>query len=91
MTTQQEIRQWLNRDLESYLGGGITQKDITHMIVVCDTFDWSDYPVYVTKDENVREVYDKYNHKNMQKVMEVYSYGRNLEEQLNEGRAFHFD
>ncbi len=25
----------------------------THMIVVCDTFDYEDYPVYVEKGESV--------------------------------------
>lgn len=28
----------------------------THMIVVCDTFDWDDFPVFVMPDEDVREV-----------------------------------
>ncbi len=91
MTTVHEIRGWLTRDLESYLGGDTKKEDITHMIVVCDTFDYSDYPVYVTRNEDVRKVYNEHNGKNMQRVMEVYSYGRDLEEQLNERRAFHFD
>lgn len=26
------------------------------MIVVCDTYDWDDFPVYVTKDEDVKAV-----------------------------------
>ncbi len=82
-TTQQEIRGWLEE--------GRKKKDITHMIVVCDTFDWEDYPVYVAKTENVREVYNKYHGPKMQKVMEVYSYNHNLEEQLQKSRAFYFD
>ncbi len=82
MTTQQEIKEWLERK---------SSKDITHMIVVCDTFSYEDYPVYVSRNQNVREVFEEYNRKDMQKVMEVYSYKRSLEDQLNEGRAFHFD
>jgi hypothetical protein len=92
MTTKQEIRDWLSdSNIEMRLSEGQTRGDITHMVVVCDTFDWSDYPVYVASNEDVREVYGKYNGPNMQKVMEVYSFNRNLEDQLNEGRAKHFD
>jgi hypothetical protein len=80
--TKGNIRQWLKEK---------PRKDVTHMIVVCDTFDWEDYPVYVKKGENPREVYNHYNGNNMQRVMEVYSYRKNLETQLNEGRAFNFD
>lgn len=82
-TTQEDIRKWLEE--------GKNDKDITHMIVVCDTFDYEDYPVYVTKSENPREKFQEYDEKNMQKVMEVYSYNKSLESQLNEHRAFNFD
>ncbi len=80
--TREEIRSWLERGKKI---------KATHLIVVCDTFDYDDYPVYVTKEEDVREVYSKYNDKNMQMVMEVYSFRRSLEDQLKEHRAFHYD
>lgn len=38
MTTQDDIREW-------FLAG--TELAATHLIVVCDTFDHEDYPVYV--------------------------------------------
>lgn len=60
------------------------------MVVVCDTFEYDDYPVYVKQDENVREVYEKYNGPNMQKVMEVYNLKMGLEEQLAKPRVFNF-
>ena len=63
----------------------------THMIVVCDTFDYEDYPVYVGNGEDVRKMFRKYNGPNMQKVMEVYKLNAGKEKQLNEHRAFHFD
>ena len=79
-TTQESIRAW-------FLQG--KQKEATHMIVVCDTLDYEDYPVYVSKDENV-EAKAKTNHgTNMQKVMEVYDLRMDMEMQLNEFRAFH--
>lgn len=44
----------------------------THMIVVCDEYDWEDYPVYCTGEEEARKAYDEHNGRNMQRVMEVY-------------------
>ena len=63
----------------------------THVIVVCDTYDHSDYPVYVMKDANVREVEEYYRKQNMQQVMEVYSLSVDIEMQLAEDRAFHYE
>lgn len=83
MTTRNEIKYWLYE--------GKADRNKTHMIVVCDTFDWENYPVYVTRQERAREKYKEYNEKNMQRVIEVYSYKDDLESQLNEGRAFHLD
>lgn len=80
-TTQQLIEDWFSRKPEN----------ATHMIVVCDTYDWEDYPVYVYKGQDSREIAKKYDGKNMQKLMEVYSYSKNLEEQLNQHRCFNYD
>ena len=77
-------------DIESWLMEGKKEK-ATHMIVVCDTYDWEDYPVYVSRRENVREIYSDYNGKEMQRVMEVYSLKKDTESQLNEHRSFNFD
>lgn len=61
----------------------------THMIIVCDTFDWEDYPVYVMPGENIQEKYGEWKKKG--RIMEVYSLHKDMETQLNEHRAFHFD
>ena len=79
------------KDLEKWLERGKKEKDITHMIVVCDTFDYEDYPVYVGKKEDVQKVFHKYHGENMQTVMEVYSYKLSLKDQLRERRSFHFN
>jgi hypothetical protein len=79
--TKTDIRRWLNEGRE---------KQATHMLVVCDTFDYDDYPVYVSTDEDVQKAYRSRDGKNMQKVMEVYNLGLDLEMQLQEHRAFHF-
>lgn len=43
-----------------------------YMIVVCDTFDHDDYPVYVDPGEEFWSVYGEYDGQNMQRIMEVY-------------------
>lgn len=78
-------------DIAGWLAEGRKKENISHMLVVCDNFSYEDYPVYVPKSKQVQKVYAEYDGRNMQCVMEVYSYHRNLEEQLNEHRAFHFD
>ena len=76
--TKQDIQKWFERGVE---------QGATHMIVCCDTFDWEDYPEYVSKEEDVRkrciEIKDR--------IMEVYSLKMSMADQLNEHRAFHYD
>jgi hypothetical protein len=81
VVTKQDIRNWIN---------GAKKEGATHMLVVCDTFDYEDYPVSVMPDENVKEKYEQYNDKNMQKVMEVYNLSLDIESQINQVRAMNF-
>ena len=67
---------------------GITQKQ-DFMIVVCDTYDWTDYPVFCTTEE-FDEKHAEFDGKNMQKIMEVYDLSVDKESQINEFRAFHY-
>lgn len=62
----------------------------THMIVVCDTFDHEDYPVYVRPGQKSREVAADYDGKNMQRVMEVYNLAQDKAAQLAERRAINY-
>jgi hypothetical protein len=80
-TTKEDIKEWIKYGQET---------KATHMIVVCDTFDWEDYPVYVKADEDCRKKYDSYNGKEMQKVMEVYDLRLDIPTQLNTHRNFKF-
>lgn len=77
MTTKQNICNWLNGSCEA-----------DFMLIVCDTFDYDDYPVFCTRG-NFEETHAKYNEKNMQRVIEVYDLSLEHESQLNERRAFH--
>jgi hypothetical protein len=62
----------------------------THMIVVCDTFDHEDYPVFVKPGEDVREKEKSYSGREMQRVMEVYNLGMEMSDQLSQRRAFNY-
>ena len=79
-TTKQDIKGWFDR--------GVKEKQ-AYLIVVCDDFDHSDYPVYIGPDDDFYESYDGHNGKNMQRIMEVYDLKLDCESQLNEHRAFH--
>lgn len=83
-TTKDEIRQWLKDGREN---------DATHVIIVCDTFDHTDYPVSVSRGTQVSDKLKEYNNPhnphNMQRVMEVYNLSMDLEKQLAERCAWH--
>lgn len=81
MTSKSDIQGWFER--------GVT-KGATHMIVVCDTFDHSDYPVFIAPEEDVRERAKEYDGRNMQRIMEVYDLSRDMDEQLNAHRVFNY-
>jgi len=76
-------------DLISWFKCGVAQ-NATHMIVVCDTYDWRDFPVYVSESQNVREVESKYAGVNMQKIMEVYNLNMDMNAQMAQHRAFNY-
>lgn len=82
MTGITEISRWFDRGVE---------QGASHMIVVCDTFDYEDYPVFVSPEEDARERANKCSAGNMQRVMEVYSLSKDKASQLNEGRSFNYD
>lgn len=72
------IRTWLKREKAA---------ESDYMLVVCDTFDYEDYPVYVSKEE-FKENYERYNNRDMQKIMEIYDLHKDIDEQLNSDRIW---
>ena len=80
--TKEEIRAWLSRGKD---------KGNSHMIVACDTFDHHDYPVFVDKSEDINERVEKIKTQEMTRVMEVYSYDMDLQQQLGERRAYNLE
>lgn len=77
-------------DLIGWFDEGVRQ-GATHMIVVCDTYDGDNFPVYVTSDEDVREVAKSHGDPaKMVKVEEVYCLSMDRDAQMAEWRAFHY-
>lgn len=81
MTTKETIADWFKQGME---------QKATHMIVVCDTWDWEDFPVYVKVGQDVHEIYKEHIEAKYEKVMEVYNLSMDMEKQLNEFRAKNF-
>ena len=82
--SKEDIRGWFKRGIK---------ENQTHMIVMCDTFDCDDYPVYISTKEGQdieKEVKEKLKGENMQKLMEVYDLSMDMESQLSERRSFHY-
>ena len=75
-------------DIARWFGEGVRDK-MVYMIVVCDTFDHEDYPVYAMTDTQVLEQFDQHNGQNMQRVMEVYDLRLDKDSQLAKSRAWH--
>lgn len=78
--TRDDLRAWFLR--------GQQEETLTHMVILCDTFDMSDYPVYVESKEEAMAYMGPLD--NMRKVMEVYNLHRDMEEQLAAYRAWYF-
>lgn len=78
MTSLATIKEWYDR------GDDGTH---SHMVVMCDTFDYEDYPMYVTKGEDPRERASR----NADKVMECYSYALGWDVQSKQFRAQNWD
>lgn len=72
------IESWLKREKA-------TESD--YMLVVCDTFDHEDYPVYVSK-KDIDKTIQQYSG-NMQTIMEIYNLSLDIDAQLAEKRAWH--
>lgn len=74
--TKKEIGGWFDEGVA---------KGASHMLVLCDTYDYEDYPVFTTTDNDCLMQYR--NPGNMQKVMEVYDLKADKAEQMKLHRA----
>jgi predicted metalloprotease len=76
MTTRDQIANWFDR--------GVAHGK-RYMLVICDTFDYEDYPSYFDAENEAREV--AHTPGEMQRVMEAYDLHADKAAQLNERRA----
>lgn len=76
-------------DIQRWIDKGIAD-GAKWMIVVCDSFDYDDYPVYADSVEEFDEKYDHFNGKNMQRIMEVYDLEMDIPSQMNLRRAWSY-
>lgn len=80
MTTREDIARWFDEAKDH---------GAAYLLVVCDTFDHSDYPVKVKKEEDFWTAFAQYNkEQNMSRIMEVYNMSLPREEQLEAPRAW---
>ena len=63
----------------------------THMIVVCDTYDHEDYPVYVMPGTDLRKTFDLNNGPNMTRAMECYALWKPKDPQMGQYRVMDFE
>jgi hypothetical protein len=81
MTTRAEIEHWLRKPPEH----------ATHVLIICDTYDQDDYPVYVLRGQDPRKVEHEHLSRNpMARRMECYDLRMDLATQLAEYRALHY-
>ena len=78
---REDIRQWFREGVSA---------GCTHMIVMCDTFSFENYPVYVFPDKDAREIAKKHSKASLQKMEEVYNLKLDREKQLSSPRVMNF-
>ena len=78
-TTKFTIKEWIDEGIK---------KGATHVVIMCDTWDYENYPIYVMPGEDPRE---HCSYENMQRPDECYDLRMNIDAQLNERRANHWD
>lgn len=63
----------------------------SHALICMDHFDYTYFPKYVKKEEQIDQVITSITSHSMISIEEVYSYDLNLEFQFSEFRAYHLD
>ena len=79
MTTKEEISKWFDEGVK---------EGKNFMLIVCDQFDYTDYPVYVPTPFNALHDIERLRKQEMTRVMEVYNLSMDMYDQLNQDRVF---
>lgn len=76
-------------DIETWFQYGVDTGK-THMIVICDTFDWEDFPVYVSPGEDAQAKAASFIGQEFERLMEVYNLSLPMADQVNKRRVFNY-
>ncbi len=76
-------------DISGWFDSGVSI-GATHMIVVVDTYEYEDYPYFVSANENVYAEEKRISNIDMQRVMEIYNLSSDKQSQLAQFRAFNY-
>lgn len=78
-------------DIRNWLEEGI-KKGATHCIVMCDQWEYEDFPVYIMPGEDAKKKAKIYNqpYPCPQRLQEVYNLKMDIEKQLSEERSIHY-
>src|SRR5476649_2085521 len=78
-------------DIRKWMESGKAQ-NARFMLVICDTFDWEDYPTYVMPTEDINKKAQQFggdgNGFSMQTIMECYDLSMDWQKQLNQRRSW---
>lgn len=87
--TRGDIEQWLTVVQAENRWKGKKDRKVAYVLIVCDTFDYSDYHVCVYDDEDIHERVNYYNdYQKMSQVMEIYDMKKDIGDQMSQGRAW---
>lgn len=70
MTSRSQVKEWYDTGVE---------KGYTYVVVVCDCFDYEDFPVYCTNSRQMRQKVDYYNRMELHRVMDVLDLSKDFE------------
>lgn len=77
-------------DIKRWFEEAVRAGKYSHLIIVCDTYDYDDYPVEVEKGIDPREKAKEFRMSNMQRIEEVYDLSMDMNEQLEQHRAWNW-
>lgn len=78
--TKKEITKWVKNGLEI---------NATHVIIALDTWDYTNYPIYVLFGDNVNSKVNSIMN-GSDRIDEVYNLSLDIEQQLNSIRSWNF-
>jgi hypothetical protein len=70
-TTFNKVQEWIKEAKRENRRAKKNTEKVTHIISVCDSFSYEDYPVFVHANQNLEDIKAKYQGQNMQRINEV--------------------